>query len=464
MSGIIRHGAYVPLRRMPLGLLKGGRAGDAERAVAWADEDSITLGVQAARNCLDGRSVDKIGLIVFATTSHAYAEKQAAALIARALDLPEHVRTIDVAHSLRGGVQALAFALDAVRAGDVPEALVIAADCRTGAPGSDFESNGGDAAVAFIVAAEAPFARLIGGVTRSQEIIDVWRRQGDTFTHGWEDRFVSEYGYLAPARAAGEALSDTYCADASWRWALSAPNARAHAALTTGLKIPSDRVHDPLFGKVGFCGCAHALLQFAGLLDCATPGERIAVLAHGDGAEALAFEIAEPADRPVLEPAIARRKPVSSIDAYRKALALNAVEYPSADDAGISATVHFRERDENLALAGQRCGCGEPQFPKGRVCIRCRNRGPFVRERFADQGGTVVTYTLDAFFPSPEPPTVVGIVQVKGGPRIHMQIAEITPDAISIGLPVRFVFRRIHLAGRKPNYFWKCVPAEGGEA
>ena len=38
-------------------------------------------------------------------------------------------------------------------------------------------------------------------------------------------------------------------------------------------------------------------------------------------------------------------------------------------DAGLSATIHFRERDEDVALKGQRCTkCGAVQFPIQRVC------------------------------------------------------------------------------------------------
>ncbi|ARS26717.1 OB-fold domain-containing protein [Sphingomonas sp. KC8] len=461
MSGILAYGVHVPLRRMPLGLLKGGKAGSAERAVAWADEDATTMGVAAAQDCLEGRDRSRIGLIIFATTGHDYLEKQGASLIARVLDLPKDVRTIDVAHSLRAGAQALAFAIDAVRAGDIAAALVIAADCRTGVPGSDFESNGGDAAAAFLISNDAPFARFAGGVSRSQEIIDVWRRTGDRFPHGWEDRFVTEYGYLTPAATAATALAAGHEPDGSWRWVLSAPNARAHAGLAGRLKIAAAQLQDPLFGRVGFCGSAHALVQLAGALDDAPAGSRVAMVAHGDGAEALLFDVERASGRMALAPALAQRRPITSLDAYRKVLGLDPTEYPAPDDAGISATVHFRERDENLALAGQRCACGEPQFPKGRVCIRCRKQGPFTRERFAERRGHIVTFTLDAFFPSPEPPTAVGIVQVEGGPRIHMQIADVPADRIDIGMPVRFVFRRIHQAGRKPNYFWKCVPVEG---
>lgn len=462
MIGIVAHGVHLPLRRMPLGLLRGGRAGEAERTVAWSDEDSVTLGVAAARNCLEGRARDRIGLILFATTSHGYDEKQGAALIARALDLPESVRTADISHSTRGGAQALAAAIDAVRAGTVDEALVIAADCRSGAPGSDFEANGGDAAAAFLIGTEGVIARHIGNVSRAEEIMDIWRRPGDRFPHGWEDRFVTEYGYLLPAAAAGDALKAEHSADLNWGWVLSAPNARAHGSLAARLKLSADQVENPLFGKVGFCGTAHAPLQLASALDGAAEGRRIAMLAHGDGAEALLFEMEQASGQQSVEIALTARKPVASLDIYRRALSLDMTEYPAPDDQGISATVHYRERDENNALGGQRCCCGEPQFPKGRVCIRCNKQGPFVRESYAEGQGSLVTFTRDAFFPSPEPPTVVGIVQVENGPRIHMQITDIAADTVEIGMPVRFAFRRIHQAGRKPNYFWKAVPAAGG--
>ena len=462
MAGIAAYGVHLPRHRMPLGLLRGGKAGEAERTVAWADEDGVTMGVAAARACLSGRERGRIDLILFATTSHAYAEKQGAALIAKVLDLSDDVRTADMAHSARGGVQALALACDAVRAGDVREALVIVSDQHGGAPGSEFEANGGAAAAAFLVSADAPLARFVGGASQSEEIIDIWRRAGDRFAHGWEDRFVTEYGFLAPAATAGEKLVAHHGQDgtADWHWALSAPNARAHGALAGRLKIDRQALHAPLFGQVGYCGCAHALVQLAGLLDTAPAGHRIAVVAHGDGAEALLFSVERNTSAPVLAPALARRKRVEKLAAYRKALDLDLGEYPAPDDAGISATVHFRERDENLALAGHRCACGEPQFPKGRVCIRCKKQGPFTRESFAERRGRVVTYTLDAFFPSPEPPTAVGIVQVDNGPRIHMQITDLPVDAIRTGMEVEFVFRRIHQSGRKPNYFWKCVPIE----
>ena len=132
MTGIVACGAWIPARRLPLPLLAGkaAREGAPERALAWADEDALTMAVEAARDCLGGRDRGDIELLLFASTTGPYAEKQGAAIIAAALGLAPGVRTVDVGSSLRGGTQALLLALDAVRAGSARAALVLVADCR----------------------------------------------------------------------------------------------------------------------------------------------------------------------------------------------------------------------------------------------------------------------------------------------------------------------------------------------
>ena len=54
--GIIAHGAYVPPTRLPLSLITGRPAKDGgpEKAVAWNDEDAVTMAVAAAGHCLQG--------------------------------------------------------------------------------------------------------------------------------------------------------------------------------------------------------------------------------------------------------------------------------------------------------------------------------------------------------------------------------------------------------------------------
>jgi hydroxymethylglutaryl-CoA synthase len=471
IAAIAAAGCYVPRSRLPLALLLGraARDGEAERSVAWFDEDSVTMAVAAARDCLRGRSREEIDLLIFTTTTFAFEEKQGAVIVARALGLKSAVRTVDIGHSLRGATQALSAALDAVAAGSAREALVVVADCRLGAPGSELERNGGDAAAAFVVSREAGLAKLIGSTQCSQEMIDTWRRTGDRFTHQWEERFVNQHGYLAPAFAAASELRNTYpgasrapassAGGSDWIWVLSAPDERSHRLLAERLQLAKEAVQPPLFGRVGYCGAAHAALQLVAALSSAARGQRLAIVNHGDGAEALLFEMVAHAAGGSLEAVLNRRWVLTSLEQFRRARDLMVTEYPVADDHGISATVHYRERDENLSLIGQRCSCGAPQFPKGRICARCGRKDQWRAENFSEATGRLLTFTLDAFYPSPEPPTAVGIVQLDDGPRIHMQIAEIAAQEVQVDLPVRFVFRRIHQVGRRPNYFWKSVPS-----
>ena len=456
MAGISSWGAYAAPHRIAQATPARRTAADGpERSVAWPDEDSLTLAVEAARRCLGQRDCAKIGLVVLATTTPPFDEKQGAVLLAAALGLRADVRAVDIGGTLRCGGQALQLAHDTVSAGSVAEALVVIADCREGAPGSELERSGGDGAVAFTVAGEGCVAELVGRAGVCEEIVDTWRRRGDRFVHSWEDRFVSQYGIAGPAVSAGGMLPP---AQGERVWATSAPNQRIAATIAKGVGGSLAPATAPLLQSVGFCGAAHAPLVLAATLDTATAGQEIAFLAHGDGAEALLFKVVAQGASDSVARAIAGRIPVRSQAEWRKARNLDITEYPAADDQGISATIHFRERAENIRLEGQRCTCGEPQFPKGRVCIRCGTKDSFAAETYADRGGSLVTYTLDAFFPSPTPPTAVGIVQVDDGPRIYLQITDLDGREPEIGMRLRFVFRKIHEVGKRPNYFWKAVP------
>jgi 3-hydroxy-3-methylglutaryl CoA synthase len=467
-AGIVSYGAYVPVTRLPFALCAGRPAqeGGPEKAVAWNDEDAVTMAVAAAANCLRGFERASIDALWFASTTYPFHEKQAAALVARALDLPRQTRTADYSGSLRAGLQALRGAFDAVAAGSARRVLVVASDCRLSAPGSGLETNLGDGAVAFLVAETDAIATLECGFAVADEIVDFWRGEGDAFVHSWEDRFVIQEGY-APriAEAVGGlferlGIGPADCA----RVALFAPDARSHGDACRKLRIPPERVQDPLFGRLGNAGAAYAPLLLAAALEGAKPGERILVAGYGDGAEGLALQTTARIEK--LEPRrgvawhLARRRVVKSYDRYLKARGLQAREWEPARDAGLSATIHFRERDEDLGFCGQRCRrCGAVQFPIQRVCETCFAKDDFERVRLSDRSGRVVTYTFDFFFPTPDPPTVVTITEVEGA-RIHLQLVNVAPEDVKLEMPVEFVFRRVHESGGRPNYFWKAMPLE----
>jgi 3-hydroxy-3-methylglutaryl CoA synthase len=441
------------------------KEGGPEKAVAWNDEDAITLGVTAAIHCLRGFDRSQIDMLIFASTTLPFQEKQAAALAARVLDLPRTVQTNDHTGSTRAGTAALRAAFDAVTAGSARCALVIASDARLAAPKSGLEANFGDGAAAFLVADGDAIAVLDGYAAIADEITDVWRPAGHEFVHSWEDRFVIQESYTPNITAAVAALLErtgSRIADYD-RTVLYAPDARSHGGVAKAIGTSAAALQSPFFGQLGNAGTAFAPLQLIAALETAKPGERLLVANFGNGADALALRTTDQIEKLDARRGVAwhlaRRRAVGSYDDYIKARGLAATEWEAGTNPGLSATILFRERDDDLNLLGQQCrSCRAIQFPAQRVCETCFTKDEFDKVRLSDKIGKVVTYTFDYFFPTPNPPTVVTITDVEGA-RIHLQVIETAPEDMKIGQPVEFVFRRIHESGGRPNYYWKGIPA-----
>ncbi len=461
-AGISRYGAYVPAARLPL-----GKPGGPERAVAGFDEDAITMAVAAAADCLEGGGsrADRsaIDALIFASASSPFREKQAAALVARALDLRPDIETTDVAATLRSGSGALMLAADKVAAGSARSVLVVISDMRTAEPRTPMEANLGDAAAAFLVSATDTVASFGPRYSLANELLDVWRAEDDRYVRQWEDRFVVAHGYLENTERTVTALLEkaglgTADIDAA---ALYAPDARSHKTLVGRLGLAG--LVDPMFGRLGNCGSAFAPLLLISALEGAHAGERILVAAYGDGADAFIVNVEGPGHerggRLGLAGHLARRREIAGRAAY---LAMRGL-FPDKRDrqaaAPVSATQHFRERDADISFAAARCRrCHTMHFPAQRVCYKCHAKDDFERAPMAGLRGKVMAYTFDHFFPVPEPPLVAVTVEVEGGCRVYLMMTEVRPDDLAVGLPVEFCFRKIHEAGAKPNYFWKCRP------
>jgi hydroxymethylglutaryl-CoA synthase len=465
-AGIVSYGAYVPPTRLAFATIGGrpAREGGPEKAVAWNDEDALTMGVSAAVNCLRGFDRASIDGLLFASTTQPFQEKQGAALLARALDLPRDVRSADFGGSLRAGTSALRAAVDAVLAGSSKRVLVVASDCRTAAPSTPLETHFGDGAVAFLVGDADAIASLDAAHATADEIVDVWRSAGDRFVHSWEDRFVVQEGYTPRLVEAVKGLLEKTGSQAAdfARVALYAPDPRSHGGVVRKLRLDPARVQDPLFGRLGNAGASFALLQLAHALEGAAPGERLLVASYGDGAEALALTTTAHLEKLEARRGVSwhleRRRGVASYERYLKARGLGATEYEPPRDQGLSATIHFRERDEDLSFVAQKCRrCGAVQFPHQRLCETCFAKDDFERHRLSDKVGRVLTYTFDFFFPTPDPPVVVTICEIEGA-RVHLQAVNLRPEDVALDMPVEFEFRRIHQAGGRPNYYWKASP------
>ncbi|MFO1273487.1 MAG: hypothetical protein U1F50_17720, partial [Rubrivivax sp.] len=135
--GILSFGAYVPRSRLQRSVVAAANAWFApglkglakgERAICNWDEDSITMGVEAARDCLAGFDRRTITQLVLASSTLPFDERQNSGVVANALQLGSALRAMDFAGSQRAGSTALATALDGHAA--TGQTLIVAADAR----------------------------------------------------------------------------------------------------------------------------------------------------------------------------------------------------------------------------------------------------------------------------------------------------------------------------------------------
>lgn len=466
MSGIRAYGAYIPATRLPLSLIQGRPAKDGgpEKAVAHDDEDAVTMAVAAALDCLTGFDRTEIDGLLFASTSYGLREKQGAAIVAKALDLRRDVHTADLSGSLRAGTSALEAALNAVKAGTARNVLVVASDCRMGAPRGALESKLGDGAAAFLVGTADAIATVDGSHAVANELQDFWRVDGERFTHAWEDRFIIEEGYTPNLLEALRGLFSKLSLrpEEIQRAALFAPDERSVGGVLRKVGLKPEQLQDPLFGRLGNTGAAFTPLLLAAALESAKPGDRLVAASYGDGAHAFALTVTPALEklprRRGVKGHLDRRRPLRSYDSYLKSRSLDAREWASGADLGLSATIRFRERDADISFVGGQCKkCGQVHFPEPRVCYRCRAKDEWTPYRLSDKQGRVLSYTFDFFFPSSEPPTIMIMTEVEGC-RVQVQLTNSRPEDVKLDMPVEYVFRKIHEAGGKPNYFWKASP------
>src|SRR2546421_2595383 len=109
MRGIAAYGAYVPywrLDRKAIATALGAPSGSGTRSVASYDEDTTSLGVEAARAAVRAAPHLSPEVLYFATAQPAYLDKTNATAIHAALDLAPSAPAYDMAGAVRSGAGA----------------------------------------------------------------------------------------------------------------------------------------------------------------------------------------------------------------------------------------------------------------------------------------------------------------------------------------------------------------------
>ncbi len=463
MAGIVSYGAYVPLRRLGPGTEGWNLPG--EKAVANWDEDSLTMAVAAATDCLgdiDRRTVDGL---YFASTTTPYGEKLAATTAAWAADLRTDILTADLTDSLRSGTGALRMATDTIKAGTAKRLLVTASDLRMGAPRGGMDNNLGDGAAALLIGNTDVIATIEGSYSISNELLDVWRANGGKYVRSWEDRFVYEEGYLKILpKAVGSFLEKCGITTEDINKAVFyAPDLRRHRQVGSQLGFQPEQIQEPFFDKMGNTGTAFSLMMLVAALEDTAPGEKILLASYGDGADVFLLEVTDKIagirGRRGMKRNLSSKMIMRSYDEY---LAFR--EFAASDPekpGGASASVIHRERDAIYALRGVKCRvCGTLQYPPQRVCTNCQAKDDFEPVRFSDKKGKVFTFTLKygGDIPAFARPMVDTMVDFEGGGRAIFGMTDMEAEEVKVGMDVEMSFRTLGAGGGIHNYSWRCMP------
>jgi len=465
MAGITSYGAYVPLWRLSRDAIMKGLRG--EKAIRYFDEDSTTMAVAAAIDCLTGHDRDAIDGLFYATTTAPYKEKQIATTIAAAADLRQDIITADFTNSLRAGTAALRAALDAVKAGSAKQVLVVASDCRMGAPGTDFEQNGGDGAAAVLVGDSAIAVNVEASHAVSKEIHDIWRSEDDAYIRGWEDRFIYSMGYRdTVAEVVTSLLQKTNLTPGDFaKIIFASPTPKVIGDLSKKLGIDlKTQVQELLFDVMGNTGTAFPLMLLVAALEEAKAGDRLLLTSYGNGADAFVLTVTDQIekirDRVGMSRNLAKKRVVDDYRVYlqwRELLVFEA--QPTPPGGYISASALWRDRSQIFPLHGLKCkSCNSVHFPPQRVCPKCKSKDQFDEVRLSDKRGTVFTFTADYICSRQEAPRVTAVVDFEGGGRMVTIMTDRVLDEIEVGMPVEMSFRKLATQNGFHNYFWKSMP------
>ncbi|MFH0843960.1 MAG: hydroxymethylglutaryl-CoA synthase [Pseudomonadota bacterium] len=299
---ILGYGVSIPSRRitieqihhvwknMPLAAVKG--RGVKERAVIGPDEDTVTLGAEAAFKAIEMSGLDpgRIGALFLGTQTSPYLTRPAASILVEALGLSSHVLSADVQFSGKSGTTALLLALSCVKSGMAEAALAIGADTLSYhvAPGDSQEYVLSSGAGAVVVSAGEGIAVIENSASFTTDTLDYFRLDGERYIRtGGAAMTNTDVGFQKNAIGAWEGLNAKHPHSSGEFNYLVIQQGDGRTPFRIGKKLgfSKDQITPGLIADLlGDCGAASPLISLARVLDRAQPDEKIAMISYGEGA------------------------------------------------------------------------------------------------------------------------------------------------------------------------------------
>lgn len=485
MIGITGFGGYLPRLRLARQAVAqanawyapqfAGRKGT--RSMANYDEDSITMAVAAARDCLGpGKDRGHVRNVLLASGTLPFAERLNAGVVAAALMLADDIEAIDMGGSQRAALSAVAQAVASVQAG-AGDVLVLAAEERKARAASPQEMDYGDAAAALLIGNDKVLAEFLGAGTLSVDFVDHFRAAGEDVDYHWEERWVRDEGIskLVP-RAVAAALQQANVLPAQVdHFIFPSSFAKMDAQLAKACGIRAEAVADALLDQVGDSGLPHGLLILAHVLERAQPGQVIVVAQFGSGAQALVFRVTD---------AIESFRPARGVSqwlargveerSYTKFLAFKGqVQLERGmrgeQDKKTALSTAWRHRSALMGLVAGRCEVtGSVHFPPSRLSY---DQGKPLQDTqkpypLADRPAKILSWSAEYLSYHPAPPHHYGQIDFEGGGRILMDFTDLDVGEVDSGTSMEMVFRIKDVDDRRhfTRYFWKATPVRATTA
>lgn len=302
--GIIGYGAFIPRRRIKVEEIAKVWGADApsfkrglqlfEKSVPGADEDTITMSVESARNAILRAGIDPvdIGCVYVGSESHPYAVKPSGTVVAEAIGAVPEVRIADLEFACKAGTEGLYLAYSLVKAGEIRYGLGVGADTSQGAPGDALEYSAAAGSASYLFGADDKvIAEVLHTYSWATDTPDFWRREYMHYPrHG--SRFTGEPAYFRHTTSSARGiLEKAGLKPADFAHAVfHQPNGKFPMRVGKMLGFSEQQLNtgwlSPWLGNT-YSGASP--MGLTAILDIAKPGDLILLTSFGSGAGSDSF-------------------------------------------------------------------------------------------------------------------------------------------------------------------------------
>ena len=306
--GIVGYGAFIPRRRIKVEEIAKVWGADAhsyrkglqlnEKSVPGADEDTITMSVEAARNALarsGGVDPQDIGALYVGSESHPYAVKPSGTIVAEALGAVPNIHIADLEFACKAGTESMYLAYSLVKAGEVKYAVGIGGDTSQGAPGDALEYSAAAGSAAFIFGDEEDkiVAEVLHTFSWTHDTPDFWRREYMHYPrHG--SRFTGEPAFFRTSMGSANGIMEQAgLKPEDFKFAIfHQPNGKFPIRVGKKLGFTQEQMNTGwLSPRLGNTYSGASPLGLTAVLDIAEAGDLILITSFGSGAGSDSFVI-----------------------------------------------------------------------------------------------------------------------------------------------------------------------------